>query len=567
MVKKSDVLEGEIKNRLRAPGKLRTIPDDFVHEEKALFDDLSDDVYLSLKYKDCPDYRRVRELEVRDLKWEEILERIEEDLGKTSLSKMKTTPLDNSWHDTVAELLCNFIEYKESRAKDDEDSEDDEDDDEDGDEDDDEDGDEDDDEDGDEDDDEDGDEDDDEDGDEDGDEDDDEDNDERMEDDDDVGGGYDNDKHLQILYDELRGLNIIPLQDGSWVSPNKDVYFPSVAETDVPKDLELLLVDPTACATGTRRQLYVKLGVTECDPDMVKGKILALHNITSPGSTSFTNDFISHFVFLYRLCKELDTRSRRMLLALARDRKRYRCSDEVYFGSDKEYDTEKLLKDLPHRTASETSETTVFLHDDYDYRRSRIRNPSLHELTWKQWLEKIALIRYYPPLARNGSNQELSPVLSTVLKADPVRFLGALRAHWASSYRRECRKNPGLGDTLREAKIDDKGQSLSYMFLPTEELVQITHTWGIRSFVPFLNLPYMTDWVSMIEWSFLTEFISSADPDNKFFLICLDVLKSRFHAGPTSDYSSISDIYERIAGVARDENNAQLKVLSLVCGS
>lgn len=79
---------------------------------------------------------------------------------------------------------------------------------------------------------------------------------------------------------DLRGIPLIPLEDGTWrCPPSKDepIYFPASLGTNIPPGLPLLLVDWRACACPKRRKLFRLQGVKDCDVPNVLEWILDYH--------------------------------------------------------------------------------------------------------------------------------------------------------------------------------------------------------------------------------------------------------------------------------------------------
>ncbi len=81
-------------------------------------------------------------------------------------------------------------------------------------------------------------------------------------------------KLLNIAWEErwseairsLKQLNIIPLQDGSWVSSDSgDIFYPKYGDVVVPRGLGMRLVDPTATRNEARCAFFDNLGVHRID--------------------------------------------------------------------------------------------------------------------------------------------------------------------------------------------------------------------------------------------------------------------------------------------------------------
>ena len=93
----------------KLPGQLKWVPSSFEDEHGVpLFDDLSDELYLSPFYK-WSDKSTLRALGVKGLTMEDMLPRITEDLLSLK-SKYKSFETAESWHNRTAELLVKFFE-------------------------------------------------------------------------------------------------------------------------------------------------------------------------------------------------------------------------------------------------------------------------------------------------------------------------------------------------------------------------------------------------------------------------------------------------------------------------
>ncbi|KAH7130730.1 putative heterokaryon incompatibility protein [Dendryphion nanum] len=80
--------------------------------------------------------------------------------------------------------------------------------------------------------------------------------------------------------EDLRKYPLIPLTDGTWrCAPTQDdpIYFPMSSGVTIPPGIRLSVVEEEACACPTRKKLFKRLGVRDCDVYTVIERILEYH--------------------------------------------------------------------------------------------------------------------------------------------------------------------------------------------------------------------------------------------------------------------------------------------------
>jgi hypothetical protein len=110
--------------------------------------------------------------------------------------------------------------------------------------------------------------------------------------------------------------------------------------------------------------------------------------------------------------------------------------------------------------------------------------------TWKTWLREATGALYHPALVRKiHSEITLSRNLSYVLKFNPEKFLGTLKAHW-SEYQRDVSQ---VKSTLMECAVlcrSAHNLPLCETYLPTLELMGRLQELSVSDdSVPVLCLP------------------------------------------------------------------------------
>jgi hypothetical protein len=479
LLKKTAILESWESRTLRLPSQLRIVRSDFLHGKKPLFDDLVDEIYLAPDYRP-QDHKMVRELGLRQIHWEEMLDRVDADLEKPQ-SKMKRTPLGDIWHESFADLLISGL----------------------------------------------------------------------------------GDMKVKKSHARIRKLEIIPLQEhsseepgkGRWVSTNghnDPIYFPKTEDIPIPRDISLLLVHPHACVTSSRKALFITLGVMDCEPSLVLKRLLERHSkdpFRLRKEKYHLSDLTSDFRYLFRFHPEPNLLKTSKLLAFSNKHIVQHTSEGFYFYSVEEYSADALLENTAKDVADRIAH---FLHPSY--LSVEPDDVYCHHRSWKQWLEEIAGVRYFPPLVSKKDSSALSPILLQVLEDQPHKFIGALQAHWTASYESECIAESEIRLTLQKTLVRcENGESveLSQTYLPLEHLKAISQKFEIQEKMPFLQLPVVLESSNCKDWQFLEEFGVGHEADLTFHLLMLEETEE---ASPL-----VWEMYKCIGNIVNHEKEEQLR--------
>lgn len=95
--------------------ELRYLPSIFKHEERPLFPDTVDDVYLSDAYEQS-DVRILRELGIKDLANIDMVVRLEHDLTHNRASYLRGQYKDEDWHTSFMVFLNHLLQYKDAKS-------------------------------------------------------------------------------------------------------------------------------------------------------------------------------------------------------------------------------------------------------------------------------------------------------------------------------------------------------------------------------------------------------------------------------------------------------------------
>lgn len=332
---------------------------------------------------------------------------------------------------------------------------------------------------------------------------------------------------------DVQLLEIIPLNDGTWVSPESmevsAVCFPYLVDEgsvkiELPEGLGLRKLHPAACVDGEHEAFYESLGVNECSPDDAIAEILHAHRTDQRKGT--VEDFVrdSEILFWYwnpTLSNRLGATPHLDLRFRGSGNRRGGPGSTLYFPSDREYDAQQLLAATPPADF----DNFAFLHPMY--MESQVRNRIRHELNWLSWLRKCG-VSHYAPLAKwTGQKWKLSAAMKLIARDNSARFVANLKEHSSDYQVRFSSVSQELGGVLVPCQ-DGLGRPLSRTILPTQQLVEKGRQLGVGHNLPFLQLPAPFDEqpLTLGDWSFLGDFGVICELNATFFLEALRLLKT-----------------------------------------
>ena len=329
---------------------------------------------------------------------------------------------------------------------------------------------------------------------------------------------------------DVQQMQIIPLNDESWVSPSSmdsnPVYFPYVIDEDsvrieLPEGLGLRKLHPTACADGERVNFYISLGISTCSHEVAIPKILEAHKAGKRSGN--VDDFVRDLEILFWFGRPTKARglgsTTHADLWILSDRNKLHQGQSLFFPSDEEYHAQKLLVATPSIDFIDFG----FLHPRY--LKTQVRNRICHQSDWLSWLRKCGIL-YFPPLTKwTITGCVLSPAMKLIARDSPDKFVANLKEHW-SDYRfdsGEVRKELG---SLPVPCQDGTKQPLSTTILPTQQLLEKSRQLNIEPRLPFLKLSCHSDIQRLEHWSFLEDFGVTCDVNATFYLAALRLLNT-----------------------------------------
>ncbi|MBE3044641.1 hypothetical protein IMZ48_19190 [Candidatus Bathyarchaeota archaeon] len=187
---------------------------------------------------------------------------------------------------------------------------------------------------------------------------------------------------------EIKQLEIIPLEDGSWArADHGDIFYGAIGEVSVPSDLGLRIVDPTATGNERRVDLFNALGVQTADIAMIRSRILAMHHRSQVQPIDFEHALL-HLKFLYLTheSKSGEENAGNLVVYDHLNLPRSPLERDLYIQDDHPYGAQSLIGET-FMSVYETS----FVNSWYVEDAPGI--PSGLDLTWVEWMHEYLGVR------------------------------------------------------------------------------------------------------------------------------------------------------------------------------
>ena len=334
------------------------------------------------------------------------------------------------------------------------------------------------------------------------------------------------------------------------------VYFQSTDGIPVPYFLLLTFVDRQSASVPARAALFRKLGVQDCPKEIAIEKILERHQYLKKAEPCWKRSWLAReaeyeYLFHFHTDPELlktylwfPTESENMRLA----------SDHLYFLSDEQYNTQKLLGGGCEKEEKGYAAFITKRLLDFVSPATRSQN-----LSWIQWLEMVSGARYFPPLVDSVSASELSPVMVEVLERNPEKIVEILQAHWDSEYRFTTQQHSWLpsklGDCTSLCESAERCE-LKNTYLPTNEIKMEVKELGLEKFFPVLKLPVALNDENYRRWQFLEDLGVGHRVDLEFYKHVMAIIISF-----ADDFAqkNVAAVYIRIKNIAQGSQWDELR--------
>ncbi|KAF2810106.1 uncharacterized protein BDZ99DRAFT_442610 [Mytilinidion resinicola] len=342
-------------------------------------------------------------------------------------------------------------------------------------------------------------------------------------------------------------LPIVPLNTGRWVSPRfASIYFPTSEGIEVPADLGLALVDTGALRNNSRKTLFSKLGVTECDPS----KVFPLIEQVYLGSGQTFRQTLPHISFIFWHHTKLPTKGIRIKLLGSQgsfwsDAPRgwtYNpCSEAPY----------SMSKILGTSSPIQLKDKMRFLKPTYEDELQHLERRN--DQTIMEWLASFIQMKEKPQLCRRSNTLKMSSELKYIIQHRPQFLLGVLEANWHQYSHHFW----DLYSERIEVPVlhSDQLRRLDMTYLPLPKLMNIVVRLGLEQDFGFLKeLDGIVDSAAS-KWMFLRRFGVGIDDDLSFWLALLNKAKHKNNVQGTV----VFEIYTNLQKFLEPEEIEEIK--------
>ncbi|KAJ5511786.1 hypothetical protein N7453_003889 [Penicillium expansum] len=337
----------------------------------------------------------------------------------------------------------------------------------------------------------------------------------------------------------LRSLDLLPLQNGTWVSPNSGpVFFPTTKEIPIPPGLGFRILDLSVTTNKDRHAFFSSMGVNEIEVHIVRKAAFKRNSSVSGNPSLFESK--EHLVFLYRTHQFRTGGEKKKSIHVFSEDGLLRSTTEqdCYIPSNNAYGPKLLLG----ATDSLPGMAVPFVHSSY--LDETPETPNASHSSWIQWLQtSIGVRKNLRLIAKDG--RSLSSAWDYLSKYRPQKLLGFLRHSWknegkfiieSESLRQALRET----DASRLCNVDLPGQCrLHEAYLPFPNLIhQFAQFVDNEAVFPFLHL----EGDSTVEqlssnWLFLHTALGVKKDEDLDFL--LDILKWLKTSNPDASRISV----------------------------
>ncbi|KAI1633135.1 hypothetical protein F4809DRAFT_624584 [Biscogniauxia mediterranea] len=378
---------------------------------------------------------------------------------------------------------------------------------------------------------------------------------------------YPFEQNLTDLATKVEMLEIIPLEDGTWVSArDTPIYFAKIDGRYIPSDVELPLISKNV-VNSDRLALFNNLGVETAEVGfarrMVLGRYLKMESLRSIKNSIKISK--SHLEFLYATEKRPSLKKGtkplyRTLRIHDRDNNLiHPGKPHMYLADDKPYGPWELLRKTdpgPNLGDGAPGFAVPFVNKEY-FGGDRTA-PS--DKTWVDWFIHTLRVKNHVRFTVDDDGT-LRGIGKYLQKYRPEKFLGALFVWW--NQKDPLFTLPRFVNCIQETKVLCRGNRqvlLKEAYFPTEELERrVGRFVGQSVFFPWLwiDAEAIPD-ASPVKWkSLLTELevgFPSTDLD-----FALDMLKYYLDAFPTTITSSntarLFELYDHIQAKYHENEN------------
>lgn len=361
----------------------------------------------------------------------------------------------------------------------------------------------------------------------------------------------------------LYKMKIVPVrveEKLKWWRPGQVVYFPTVVEEgtgfeqvklQMPTNIGFVVLHPDAAVPPTRLQIYGRLGVSRCSIEAI---CEAIEGAQLTSGSSFTSDLISHPELLFWHSHKISPQTKDTLKGLRADGE-YQTIKGSFLRSDQTYHAERLLNLQDNSQYKEH-----FL--DSRYQRSPVATRSRDDVTWEQWLCKVAGARWFPPLENPENSDELYWMIETIRSQNSHIFVPLIQEHWLKEYGETCQSNGKIKQALLECKVPCRNGSLEELgktWFPKSSIITAAQKYGIEKKLPILALPDSAEEHSISQWPSLRDLKVQHSRNLTFYREALSLLSDTGDA-PQISVTKMGSLYKMIGACAGLKDQKNLRV-------
>lgn len=306
------------------------------------------------------------------------------------------------------------------------------------------------------------------------------------------------------LAEQIQSLQIIPLQDGRWLSSKfNPIYFQQGGRVEIPTDLGLKLVDQTASANSARKELFRALGVETATTQAITSLISKRYRAGSLGQSDVSLDHsVSHLAYIFfhpiknhaNVDPDVWVFDHNIRLV----NRRGPFMKNIYFEKANDNYAPKQL--FPARSTVPNSFEPSYLHVRYVSRFDADTN--VHGKSWMNWLRDHVGIHWTVQLLSPSSPERTSDEFEFVLKYRADVLPGLLQRNW-TEYEHQITSDIRTAIGLTEVPTGSGSKlKLKDTFLPLPTLRAEAQFFGVGNF-SFLHLPTTLTAENCTDWIFL----------------------------------------------------------------
>jgi hypothetical protein len=350
--------------------------------------------------------------------------------------------------------------------------------------------------------------------------------------------------------DRLKQLDIIPLQDGPWVSSNSgEIFYPEYENIQVPKDLGMRLVALAATKNESRCAFFDNLGVQRIDMLIVSNiRERILRRPAVSGTIVSLESSIARMRFLFltqHLYSKEEDLSARFAVYDQLGVAVYPSDTDLYLSNDDPYGAELFLRQK-HRQVSCVNSRY------FDEIPSTVPGS---DLTLHQWMYEYLGIRQHLRLV-SSDRKSLSVECIDTATTRAAEFLGFLRYLWPFEEAIVLKNAPVVDILLLTSVLcmHERKQTLDMTYLPLKPLVDAHRRYMGDEYFPFIQSSALVDVdESFQSWSFLTKHLEVGSQDDLGFRLELvrRLKDANQDAGKLENVSRLIDLYQSIDAFLR----------------